>query len=205
MQNSLSEITDSVNARISPAGYAFSIWGLIYSLLGVFVVYQALPSAWVPTRNDQLIYYDIGYIFIFNMLINGVWLILFQTYTSWGFTFGLIDIAFMLASNLYIMMVSDRTSVNVTEWIALRGGFSIYSGWVTAATILNATFLLKISGISDPDVSTLYGFDEEQITVLILTVAFIIYNLASWIELNPLYGSVFIWVVMAIRSEIVTN
>jgi hypothetical protein len=56
---------------------------------------------------------------------------------------GLIDIAMMLATNVYIMMVSTRTNVNVTEWIGLRAGFGIYSGWVTAATILNATFLLK--------------------------------------------------------------
>ena len=39
MPTSLSEITDTVDIRIAPAGYAFAIWGLIYSLLGVFVVY----------------------------------------------------------------------------------------------------------------------------------------------------------------------
>jgi benzodiazapine receptor len=29
---------------VTPAGYVFAIWGVIYVLLGVFVVYQALPS-----------------------------------------------------------------------------------------------------------------------------------------------------------------
>ena len=53
---SLRDITNSVDTRISPASYAFSIWGLIYSLIGVFVVYQALPDDWVPDRNDDLIY-----------------------------------------------------------------------------------------------------------------------------------------------------
>ena len=52
MPNDLSEITDGVDSLIAPDGYAFSIWGLIYSLLGVFTVYSALPSAWVPNRND---------------------------------------------------------------------------------------------------------------------------------------------------------
>jgi hypothetical protein len=77
MPASLSEITDAVDSLIAPAGYAFSIWGLIYSLLGVFVIYQALPSSWVPDRNDQLIYYDIGWVFPVNMVINAVWLIIF--------------------------------------------------------------------------------------------------------------------------------
>jgi translocator protein len=39
MPYSLSDITNQWDARIDPAGYAFSIWGLIYSLLGVFTVY----------------------------------------------------------------------------------------------------------------------------------------------------------------------
>ena len=205
MPNDLSEITDGVDSLIAPDGYAFSIWGLIYSLLGVFTVYSALPSAWVPNRNDQLIYNDIGYVFFVNMIINGVWLLIFQTYSGAGMILGLIDIAWMLATKIYIMMVSDRTSVNVTEWIGLRGGFSIYSGWVTAATILNATFLLKFFGVEDPEGVFWSLINEEQATIIILYVATFIYNLASYTEMNPLYGSVFIWVVTAIRSNIVNN
>ena len=77
----------------------------------------------------------------------------------------------MLATNTYIWMMANRSSVNVTEWIGLRGGFSIYSGWVTAATILNATFMLKFFGVKDPD-AVLWGWlNEEQMTIVILFVA----------------------------------
>ena len=38
------EISDANPTLITPAGYVFSIWGIIYILLGVFVVFQALPS-----------------------------------------------------------------------------------------------------------------------------------------------------------------
>ena len=119
----------------------------------------------MPSRNDQLIYYDIGYVFFANMIINGLWLIIFQTFTGWGFALALLVIFAMLATNTYIMMVSDRTNVNITEWITLRGGFSIYSGWVTAATILNVTFMLKQFGVADPYIP---WFDEEEIGVGIL-------------------------------------
>ena len=30
--------------KISPSGWAFSIWGIIYTLLAVYTVYQALPN-----------------------------------------------------------------------------------------------------------------------------------------------------------------
>ena len=38
------QISDANPTLITPAGYVFSIWGIIYVLLGVFVVFQALPS-----------------------------------------------------------------------------------------------------------------------------------------------------------------
>ena len=111
----------------------------------------------------------------------------------------------LLSTNTYIWMMANRTEINVTEWIGLRAGFSIYSGWVTAATILNATFMLKLFGVEDPD-GVLWGLiDEEQMTIAILFIAQIIYNLASYTEMNPLYGSVFIWVITAIRNNVVDN
>jgi benzodiazapine receptor len=158
MPYSLSEITDQWDTRIDPATWAFAIWGVIYSLLGSFVFYQALPGSMVPERNDQLIFGDIGYHFFTNMMINSIWLVLFQTNTTWGFTVGLIDIIAMLTSNIFMMVQALNSSVNATEFISMRGGLSIYSGWVTAATILNASYMFKAYGVADPNIPY---FDEE--------------------------------------------
>ena len=54
---------------ITPAGFAFAIWGVIYALITGFVVYQALPTTWVPDRNDDLIFNKIGFVFMANLLI----------------------------------------------------------------------------------------------------------------------------------------
>lgn len=90
-----------------------------------------------------MIFSDIGYVYSINLgLITPVWLYLFQTNTWWGMLLALFDIIGMLSTNIYVMMVACRNTVNIFELIFLRGGFSIYSGWVTAATILNVTFLL---------------------------------------------------------------
>jgi hypothetical protein len=186
----------------TPDGESVSSW-INSSLLGTFVVYQALPADWVSDRNDTLIFEDIGYHFFYNMLINSIWLVLFQTNTVWGFALGLIDIIAMLTSNVFMMMKSTSANVKTTEWISMRGGFSIYSGWVTAATILNVTYLLKSLGLADPDIP--FGMDEESVTVVILWVALAIYNLKAYMDRNPLYGSVFIWVILAIRNNIVNN
>lgn len=76
-------------------------------------------------------------------------------------------------------------------------GFSIYSGWVTAATILNVSILLKSLGMKDPDLA----YSEESISVVILCVAEVIYLITTAVENNPLFGLVYIWVLLAIRSN----
>ena len=75
MPYTLKEITAEWEAPIQPAGWAFSIWAVIYSLLGMFVVYQTIPTEWLdsavfswilPSRNDNLIFNKIHVVFAVN-------------------------------------------------------------------------------------------------------------------------------------------
>ena len=66
-------VSDANPTLITPAGYVFSIWGIIYMLLGVFIVYQALPSQ--QGKDYQA---KIGWLFILSSLINIGWLFLWQ-------------------------------------------------------------------------------------------------------------------------------
>jgi len=68
------QISDANPTLITPAGYVFSIWGVIYVLLGVFAVYQALPSQ----RGSQF-QSRIGWLFVLSSITNMVWLFLWQS------------------------------------------------------------------------------------------------------------------------------
>ena len=70
---------------IAPAGFTFAIWGVIYLLIGVFAVYQALPAASAPNRADGLIFGEIEWTFVINMVLNALWLPTFQSNTATGF------------------------------------------------------------------------------------------------------------------------
>jgi benzodiazapine receptor len=101
----LASITDQWHVLISPAGYAFAIWGLIYSLLIIFVIYLALPR--VKSRNDELIYGNgangMGYLFALNMLFNSFWLIIFVQNNGVAFGLDVAVVLVMLLSALYIL------------------------------------------------------------------------------------------------------
>ena len=68
----------------------------------------------------------------------------------------MIIIVGMLVTQLYIMRITVRNKLNTWEIIFLRIGVAIYTGWVTAATILNVSFVLQAFGMSDPNA----GFTE---------------------------------------------
>lgn len=78
----------------------------------------------------------------------------------------------------------------------MRIGFSLYAGWVSSATLLNFSYVLAALGMREP------RYNEEKWTIIILWVAFGIYNVASYLERNPLYGSVLIWTILAIRNNV---
>jgi hypothetical protein len=59
------QISDSNPTLITPAGYVFSIWGIIYVLLGVFVIFQVLPS---PKEKEYS--KKIGWLFVLSSVIS---------------------------------------------------------------------------------------------------------------------------------------
>lgn len=93
-------------------------------------------------------------------------------------------------------MITTRNLLSVTEIIGLRIAFSIYGGWLTAATILNFSIILKDLGVSDE--SEDMALSEEYWTGLMLWVAFVVYIAATLIERNPLFGAVYIWVLVGL-------
>ena len=83
------KISDSIQVLITPAGYVFSIWGLIYILLLVFVIYQALPQY----ENSPSVK-AIGILFSLTCLFNVGWIFAWH-YRQFGLSL-LIMIGFLL-------------------------------------------------------------------------------------------------------------
>ncbi len=72
------------------------------------------------------------------MILNGIWLPIFQQGTSTGFGFGAFVIIGLLITNMkmFLIIQNHRKSLNLWETIFIRVGFIIYAGWVTSATIV---------------------------------------------------------------------
>jgi len=194
-RNTQAEIAEEWDVRIMPAGWAFSIWGVIYLFLVTFVAYQALPANSVKERSNVLILDRIGMTFVLNMLANALWLVCFGFNTPLAFFIALLDIIALLATGVKIMMLASRAELTKFERFIIGGGFTLYNGWVSAATILNVSFFLKSCGL---------GKDQEwetAVTCSVLVVGWFVYLFVAFTEMNPLFGLVYIWPLLAIRGR----
>ena len=80
------ELSDRYDVFFVPAGYAFSIWSLIYLGLLGYVIYQALPR---NKRNPVL--RGIAPYFIASSLFNSGWILV------WHYGFVLLSLGLMVA------------------------------------------------------------------------------------------------------------
>jgi len=187
------EISDANFTLITPAGYVFSIWGVIYILLGIFVVYQALPSQKGKDYQNR-----IGWLFVLSSIINIAWIFL------WQFEYLIFSVAliFMLLATLiaiYLRLDIGKSKVELREKIAVHLPFSTYLGWITIASIANvATALVSISWDG-------LGINPETWASLIIIIALLLSLIVLATRKDVAYGLVIVWAFTGISVAQTAN
>ena len=132
---STGEISDSFNVLFVPAGYVFSIWGIIYLGLIGYTVYQALPSQ----RTNSLLR-AVGPLYLVSALANSAWIFLWH-YEQFVLTIPVMLILLGSLIAVYLRLESQPPSNEVERWL-IHVPFRIYLGWITVATVANFTTTL---------------------------------------------------------------
>ena len=134
---STGEISDRFDVFFKPAGYAFSIWGLIYLGLLAFVVFQFLSA-----RGGEESLLRIGPFFILNCLANAVWLLLWH-YEMFALSVAAMAVILISLIKIYraLGIGGKRITASVRWMVHLP--FSLYLGWICVATIANVTIYLN--------------------------------------------------------------
>jgi benzodiazapine receptor len=186
---STKEISDSFDIYFVPAGYVFSIWGLIYLGLIGFIVFQSLPK---NRENDHVS--QIGIWFAVSNLANALWLISFH-YQQFALALGFMLILLVSLISIFLRLDIGKTKVTTLENWLMNVPFSLYLGWITVATIANATQLLyyiKWDG---------FGIDPEIWFVIMLIVAVVISALMSLTRRNIPFALVLVWAFTGIAAK----
>jgi benzodiazapine receptor len=183
------EISDANPTLITPAGYVFSIWGVIYILLGIFVVFQALP---VQSGKDY--HGKIGWLFVLSSLLNIAWIFLWQfEYLSLSVVLMFLLLAALMA--IYLRLNIGKSVAPLREKLAVHVPFSVYLGWITIASIANVSVALVSVGWDG------FGIAQETWAALIVIVALLITLLVIATRKDVAYGLVVIWALVGIAVK----
>jgi hypothetical protein len=182
------EISDRFPVLVTPAGYVFSIWSLIYLLLAAFTLYQALPS-----KRQQPDLRAIGYLPALAGLLNAAWVLL------WHYEVFVLTVPVMLALLGTLVLIHrrlrpTRRAGGLARWVVALP-FSVYLGWITVATIANISQMLYRAGYRGEPLG------EELWALIILAVGVGIAATVLLREFDWAYGLVIVWAYVGIAAE----
>lgn len=183
------EISDRFDIYFVPAGYVFSIWGLIYLGLVAFTFYQALPA-----QRDNLLLKKIYPAYWIGNLANAVWIFLWH-YEVFSLT--LVMMLTILASLLYLYVQISKVGSDLDrnqKWF-VKLPVSIYLGWISVATIANVSQVLFYFDWGG------WGISPTAWTVILLAIATVLGLLMLWRENDIAYVLVLVWAFVGINNS----
>jgi benzodiazapine receptor len=183
------EISDRFDVYFTPAGYVFSIWGLIYLGLIAYTVYQALPAQ----RSNEALNRIAPWYWLASAA-NGAWIFLWH-YNIFYLTILAMGLLLISLIMIYLGLNIRHTSVGAAMKWLVHVPFSVYLGWITVATIANITSLLWLAKWDG------FGISAEAWTAVVLAVAVIIAGAVALIRADAAYLLVLVWAFSGIAVK----
>lgn len=138
------EISALYPTLFTPAGFTFSIWSVIYLLLLVFTIKQA-KNLFRSGLAAPAFVRTIGPWFFLNCISNAAWLVAWHhEQIALAFVIMLVILATLV--QIYLRLGIGRSDVSTGILFGVHLPFSVYLGWITVATIANASVLLTNLG-----------------------------------------------------------
>jgi len=178
------QVSDSYKNLFAPTGLTFAIWGLIYFLLAGYTAYQLGFFNLNKRRFKTDLFEKVGLYFSISSIANATWIF------SWHYhliALSMLLMIIILVCLILIVRQIKEESFSLRENIFIRFPFSVYFGWITVATIANATTLFVSLGWDR------FGISEPTWTVMIIAVGLAIGIVTMLRNRDIAYGLVIIW------------
>lgn len=176
------EISAKYPSLFTPSGFTFSIWGVIYLGLLIFVVYQALPS---QRGNGRCA--DISKLFQFNCVANAAWIVV------WHYDLLALSLLVMFAILASLILIYRQLGATDSPIVALP--FRIYTAWICVATIANISVLQTAYGLDD------IGISAVDWTLLKIALAGAIATVIVVRNRDIYFAGVVVWAAYGIATK----
>lgn len=135
------DVSAAYSSLFTPAGITFSVWGVIYLLLGAHVLYQwGLFRSGAESPADAVLLNRVGVLFAVSSMANTAWVF------AWHYDMiplSVVLIVGILGCLTFITSIIRRSEpLRRQRYWFLSVPFSVYFGWTTVAVVANITVLL---------------------------------------------------------------
>ena len=121
-------ISDANESPVTPAGYAFAVWGLIYAASLALAVYQLLPA-----QRGRQVHRRTGWWLVGAFGASTIWVPIFGTRTVWLAQVVIVGLVVAL-TGAAIALTRSGAAGSVAERLLLRLPVTFYLGWAALAT-----------------------------------------------------------------------
>lgn len=182
--NTSATVAYGVFTWFTPAGYVFSIWTLIYIALIVWLVAYTREA---PKRAEGFNF--ISTLFIASCVLNVLWLALWH-FELVALSFFVILAEWVVLAALYLRV--RKTAPTASGWVPI----SIYTAWVTVATIANLAIL--ITRALDGGVPFFNGLSVVLLTAGVLVLGFFMRRRFD----DIVFPLVFLWALIGVGVHV---
>ena len=183
------QVSDYYENLFTPAGYTFSIWGVIYLLLFMYTFYQVYFSWNKYAVRKVTLFKETSILFSISSVANSLWIV------SWHYKkipLSVVLILTILICMIFISLKLKKFKLSYREKIFIRVPFSIYFGWITVASIANMmVFLVYLNW-------HWFGLNEYIWTVMALATGCFIGTFVIIKNRDVIYGLPIIWAYIGI-------
>lgn len=183
------EVSNKYKNLFAPASITFAIWSVIYILLTGYTLYQLGFFQKNQIRNKEALFQKVGIYFSISSIANALWIL------CWHYDAipsSMILMFVILICLITIVLEIKKDDLSPKDKLFIKLPFSVYFGWITIATIANATTLLVSLGWDG------FGISEEVWTAIIIVIGLAIAVTTILKNKDIAYGLTIIWAYIGI-------
>jgi hypothetical protein len=185
---------DDFPKLFSPAPITFAIWGPIFFFLALFYIYQSRGILDKEERPDLEFVHEVSIFFILSTIATTAWYVLWALRFVWPAAIAMV-LYLVTILGAYLRLKINKKDRPLKEYVYVTIGWSLYAGWITAATFVNVTTAVVSSGV-DPA-----PLGEANWTIIVLLIALVIYLMVLITRNDYIFAGVGLWAIIGIIIE----
>lgn len=187
---SVGDVSDADRSLVTPAGWAFGIWGVIFAGSLAWAVYQALPA-----QREREVHRRTGWPLALAFGGNAVWEVVYPQGGAWQYVAQVLIFGITAAAAVAYVRL-QTLPVDGLARLLPRATAGLLLGWLTVASVANVGSTGVALGLSPDTLAAQAWAVAALVTVAGVAVAVL---LGSWVAAGPFAAAV-IWGLLGIAG-----